>query len=234
MAKVKAPRQVVAEIKEIKHQQEELKFNPAEQVAHYWDKNSKKILTVLGGLLAVALLAGLYFWYQGTQNAEANQKLAAAVKLLESGQPQQALDGVGKTTGLRKISENYSGTDAGNIAKLHTASALLALNKAAEAYKTLENFDKGDNALSANAYASMAAIKEDEKNYKAAAELYNKAAETFKNEQSTPQFLLNAARVNALSGDKKTAGELISQIKSQYATSATAQNLDFEIAQFGL
>lgn len=234
MAKVKAPRQVVAERKEIQHQIEDLQFHPAERIAHYWEDNRKRISLILLGLFAVGALIGGYMWYQNIQNHEANQKLTAALQLLNSNQPQQALDGMGKTTGLRKIAQTYSGTDAGNVAQLHVASALLALNKKAEAYKFLDQYDKGEDALGANAYASMASIKADEKNYKMAVELYQKAAEAYPNENTSPQFLLQAAQTAAKIPDTKLAKSLVDALKSQYATSAVAKNIDFELAQMGL
>ncbi len=129
--------------------------------------------------------------------------------------------------GFVAIADNYSGTDAANLANLYAGLCYARLDKWNEAAASLEKFDtKGDKMISpaaegalGNAYAHLNLPD------KAVAHL-KKAAEKADNNSLSPTFLIQAGEILESQGKKDEALKLYQEIKQKYFNSMQYQTID--------
>ncbi|RAU84231.1 tetratricopeptide repeat protein [Pontibacter arcticus] len=205
---------------------EELVENPdalADRFAGSEDFVKKNKTTLIGIFVAIAAVvvgAFLYYNYRSTQNQEAQEAMFQAVYHFEADSMSKALNGDGQYDGMLKIADEYSGTEAGNLANFYAGVALLKEGKFAEAQARLEKFDSDDYLLQARAYSLVGdALSEQGKNNEAAAQ-YVKAADHNANEFFSPQYLLKAGIAYEASNDYKAAAEVYNRIVENYAAAA--------------
>ncbi|MBN8588560.1 MAG: tetratricopeptide repeat protein [Rhodothermia bacterium] len=208
--------------------QEDVVVNAASHLEGFYRKHQKPILIGLAALIVLVAAYFLWDWYKGSQNTTAAEKIGFAVQQFELGEYKKALDGAGSNAGLLKIASEFGSTETGNLAHYYAAVAYDNLNNRKKALEHYEAFDKGSNLIGASAYAGEAAIQEDvNKNYTKAAELYQKAANTYPDESSAPEYLRKAARNYEKAKDFKSAKSAYEQIKEKYPKSSVAADLDF-------
>lgn len=205
---------------------EELVENPdalADRLAHSEDfvkKNKSKLLGVFALIAAIVVGGFLYYNYRSTQNQEAQQAMFQAVYYFEADSLNKALNGDGQYEGLLQIADNYSGTDAGNLAKFYAGVALLKQGKFDEAANYLQEFESDDYLLQARAYSLTGdALLEQGKNQEAA-DLYVKAANHNANPYFSPQYLMKAGIAYEAAGNFASAAEMYDNIITKYAASA--------------
>lgn len=138
---------------------EELVENPdalADRLAYSEDfvkKNKSKLLGVFIAIAAVVVGAFLYYNYRSTQNVEAQNAMFQAVYYFEADSLSKALNGDGQNPGLLEVADEYSGTDAGNLANFYAGVALLKQGQYAEAVDRLQEFESDDYLLQSRAYS---------------------------------------------------------------------------------
>ncbi|RIJ37672.1 cytochrome C biosynthesis protein [Pontibacter oryzae] len=205
---------------------EELVENPdvlAERLAHSEDfvkKNKSKLLGVFIAIAAIVVGGFLYYNYRSTQNAEAKNAMFQAVYYFEADSLSKALNGDGQNLGLLQIADEYSGTDAGNLASFYAGVALLKEGQFAEAAERLEDFDSDDYLLQARAYSLTGdALLEQGKN-KEAADMYAKAANHNANPFFSPQYLMKAGIAYEADNNFASAAEMYDKIITDYVASA--------------
>lgn len=205
---------------------EELIENPdalADRFAGSEDFVKKNKTTLIGIFVAIAAVivgAFLYYNYRSTQNQEAQEAMFQAVYHFEADSMSKALNGDGQYDGMLKIADEYSGTEAGNLANFYAGVALLKEGKFAEAQARLEKFDSDDYLLQARAYSLIGdALSEQGKNKEAAAQ-YVKAADHNANEFFSPQYLLKAGIAYEAGNDYKAAAEVYNKIVENYVAAA--------------
>ena len=94
-------------------------------VESYVEKHTK---TIGIAVLAIALVIGGYFgyrWWTQTQDEEAQKQMFAAVYYFEADSLKKALNGDGNNLGLISISEDFSGTKAGKLARFYIGTIYL-------------------------------------------------------------------------------------------------------------
>jgi len=199
-------------------------------------KNQKYILGFLG---AVALVTIGYLGYQKFV-AEPKQDEAADELFVAQQNFQKAVDGDVKADslfklvlngsegkfGVLKIAEEYSGTDAGNLANYYAGIAYLNTGKYAEAISSLEKFKSDDVMLSTIAKGAIGDAFAQKNQPKEALEYYVKAAEANKNEFTTPRYLLKAGKTALALGQKADALKYFTEIKDNYDNTPEAQSVD--------
>ncbi|MFD2246698.1 tetratricopeptide repeat protein [Pontibacter ruber] len=205
---------------------EEIVENPdvlAERLAQSEDfvkKNKSKLLGVFAAIAALIVGGFLYYNYRTTQNQEAQDALFQAVYYFEADSMSKALNGDGQYDGLLKIADDYSGTDAGNLANFYAGVALLKEGKFAEAQDHLEDFKSDDFLMQARAYSLVGdALLEQGKN-KEAADMYKKAADHNANQYFSPQYLMKAGIAYEAGNDFKAAAEVYDKIIKDFVASA--------------
>ncbi len=200
-------------------------------------KNQKYILGFLG---AIALVTVGYLLYQKFI-AEPNQEEAANDLFVAQQNFQKAVDDAGTKSdslynlvlkgsdgkqGVVEIAEQYSGTDAGNMANYYAGIAYLNTGKYAEAITSLEKFKSESTVLNALALGAIGDAFAQKNQPKEALEYYVKAADANKDEFTTPRFLLKAGKTAYALGNKADAIKYYTNIKDNYENTPEGQNID--------
>ncbi|MFB6229795.1 MAG: tol-pal system YbgF family protein [Salinibacter sp.] len=173
-------------------------------------------------LLALALAVPGYIYYHQQQEEAANKKLGQIISVYQRGNYEQALNGSGSQAGLLAIADNYSGTDAGNLASFYAANALYQTEKYDQALTYFKKFEKENNFFGASALAAQAKIYENRGQFQRAAKLYERAASQYKNDLTTPRYLLSAGQAYAEAGQYDTAITVYRKIQENYPESDQA------------
>ena len=198
-------------------------------------KNQKIIIGLVAGI-AVATIG--YLAYQ--KFIEAPKQDEAANEMFVAQQNfQKAVDGVASDSlyklalngsegkfGFVKIADEYSGTDAGNLANYYAGIAYLNTGKFDDAIKYLEDFKSDDLILSALAKGAIGDAYSQKNQQKEALDYYVKAAESNKNDFTTPRFLLKAGKTALALGQKEDALKYFTDIKDNYDTTPEAASVD--------
>ena len=198
-------------------------------------KNQKIIIGLVAGI-AVATIG--YLAYQ--KFIEAPKQDEAATEMFVAQQNfQKATDGVASDSlyklalngsegkfGFIKIADEYSGTDAGNLANYYAGMAYLNTGKFDEAIKYLGDFKSEDLILSALAKGAIGDAYSQKNQQKEALDYYVKAAESNKNDFTTPRFLLKAGKTAIALGQKEDALKYLTDIKENYDATPEAASVD--------
>ena len=201
-------------------------------------KNQKAII---GFLTVVALATVSYLMYQKFV-AEPKQDEAANELFVAQQNFQKAVDDATGTKsdslynlvlkgsegkfGVVKIADEYSGTDAGNLANYYAGIAYLNTKKYAEAITSLEKFSSDDVMLSTLAKGAIGDAYAQQNKQKEALDFYIKAADANKNDFTRPRFLLKAGKTAFALGNKADALKYFTDIKDNYDASPEAQGID--------
>lgn len=191
--------------------------------------NKKNIITAV---VALVLLIGAYFayihLYANPRETKASTILAQGQELFKMNNYDKALNGDGQSfIGLIQLANQYSGTDAANLANLYAGLSFAQQGKYAEAIKYLEEFDSKDDAMISpaalgalgNCYASNGQLD------KAVATL-KEAAMSADNHTLSPIYLLQAGQILESQDKKEEAKSLYEEIKNKYYRSYAAQSID--------
>ncbi|MDX5420829.1 MAG: tetratricopeptide repeat protein [Hymenobacteraceae bacterium] len=205
---------------------EELVENPdalAERLTQsedYVRRNKSKLIGVFAAIAALIVAGFLYYNYKSSRNQEAQEAMFQAVYYFEADSLNKALNGDGQYMGFLSIADEYSGTDAGNLASFYAGVALLKEGKYAEAVEHLEDFSSDDYLMQARAYSLTGdALLEQGKNQEAAS-MYTKAADYNSNQYFSPQYLMKAGIAHEAANNYAAAVEAYNRIINDYVASA--------------
>ncbi|QCR24030.1 tol-pal system YbgF family protein [Pontibacter sp. SGAir0037] len=205
---------------------EELVENPdvlADRLAQSEDFVKRNKSTLLGIFVAIAAIvvgAFLYYNYRSSRNQEAQEAMFQAVYYFEADSLGKALNGDGQYDGLLKIADDYSGTDAGNLANFYAGVALLKQGKFAEAQNHLESFSSDDYLMQARAYSLVGDAILEQGKAKEAGDQYMKAANHNPNQFFSPQYLMKAGIAYETGNDYQAAVNAYNKIITDFAASA--------------
>ena len=198
-------------------------------------KNQKIIIGVVG---AITLVTVGYFAYQKfiatPKEEDAANEMFVAQSNFEKATNGVASDSLYKLAlngsegkfGFVKIADEYSGTAAGNLANYYAGIAYLNTGKYDEAITSLGKFSSDDVMLSALAKGAIGDAYSQKNQPKEALENYIKAAESNKNDFTTPRFLMKAGKVALALGNKEDALKYFTDIKENYENSPEAATVD--------
>ena len=195
---------------------------------------------VIAVVALIVLVAG-FFLYKNYVSApreeKASTELAKGQELFGMQQFEKALNGDGATfSGFIKIANDYSSTDAGNLAKLYAGLCYANLNKWNEAVKYLDSYSPGNDAMVSpaaiaalgNAYAHVGKIDEAIKALKKAADKADSKSEDGTNNSLSPTFLLQAGQLLESQNKKADALKVYQDIKKKYVNSAIVQSQEID------
>ena len=198
-------------------------------------RNQKVIIGLVAGvaLFTVGYLAYQKFIATPKQDEAANEMFVAQQNF------QKATDGVASDSlyklslngsegkfGFIKIADEYSGTDAGNLANYYAGIAYLNTGKYNEAIEYLGKFKSEDIVLGALAKGAIGDAYSQKNQPKEALEYYVKAAESNKNDFTTPRFLLKAGKTALALGNKEEALKYFTDIKENFDATPEAASVD--------
>lgn len=218
MANTKNPKSAPATAEETLNQSES-----------FFVKNKKAIL---GGIVAVIIIiAGIIVYntyVKAPREDKANTAIAKGQDYFGKDQFDKALNGDGAGyQGFISIANDYSSTEAGNLANLYAGLCYAHLYKWNEAIGYLEKYDAADDQVIAstamgalgNAYAHVKQLDK-------AVECLKKAAKTADNNSLSPTFLIQAGEILENQGKKDEALKLYQEIKDKYFQSMQYQTID--------
>lgn len=191
------------------------------------EKNWKKIVAVLG--VIIAIVAGVYIYrnYMESQELEAQKAIAAAQTAFAQGQYEVALNGEGNNKGFLKVMDEFGGTKTANLAKLYAGLSYAKTDKVDDAIKMLEDFStQDDDMVSPAAVAALGNLYIQKGDNEKGISTLVKAAEEADNDAVSPVFLLQAAEAYESLGQNEKALELYNKIKKQYFRSPLSQEMD--------
>ncbi|WP_426064259.1 tetratricopeptide repeat protein [Flavobacterium sp. DSP2-3-1] len=212
------------------------KLDESATITEDWVAKNQKI--IIGLVAAAAILTIGYLAYQRfiaspKQDEAANEMFVAQQNF------QKATDGVASDSlyklslngsegkfGFLKIADEYSGTDAGNLANYYAGIAYLNTGKYTEAIDYLSKFKSDDIVLGALAKGAIGDAYSQKNQPKEALENYVKAAESNKNDFTTPRFLLKAGKIALALGNKADALKYFTDIKENYEATPEAASVD--------
>lgn len=199
-------------------------------------KNKKPIL--YGVLAVLVIIAGVILYknfYSAPREAEASTVLAKGQEYFQNQQFDKALNGDGGAfRGFKAVAEDYSSTDAGNLASLYAGLCSANLNKWKDAVEYLEDFSAGKDmmispmakAALGNAYAHLGELDKAVGCLKDAADMADSKAEDGVNNSVSPSCLIQAAEILESQGKKSDALEIYQNIKKKYVNAPVSQEID--------
>lgn len=188
------------------------------------------IIAVVGGFLYQAYVAQ-------PREDKASTALAKGQEYFDAEQFDKALKGDGTGyMGLLNIINDYSSTDAANLANLYAGLCYANLNKWNDAVKYLDAYSPADDAMVSpaaiaalgNAYAHINQLDKAIDNLEKAAEMADKQAKDGANNSIAPTFYLQAGILLESQGKKDKALELYKKIKASYVNAQLVQSQEIE------
>jgi tetratricopeptide (TPR) repeat protein len=217
--------------KKVEHRHELLE-NPEALKEKLVGAETSKLVLGIGAVIALAAAGYFGFqYYKSGKNNEAQAEMFQAVHYFEADSLDQALNGDGNNLGFLDIINDYSITEAGNLAHYYTGVIYLKQGKFAEAREHLEDFKASDLLVQPRVYSLIGDTYMEEKNFDEAASFYNKAANYDANKFFSPAYLLKEAlayeKLNKLDKARDTYEKIITQYwdtpESQKATKLKAR-----------
>ena len=198
--------------------------------------NSKIISWISIGAIAVVVFGYIYFTNKKSENIQASVELAKVLPLYEQQQYKLAIEGdpATRTPGLKNVVSSFSGTNSADIANLYLGNCYLYTGQYDNAIVAYESSNPDGDILKSGVLAGLGAAYEAKKDYKKAAEYFEKAALKFRDDQISSDRLVQAGRNYSLSGDKAKAKELYEIVKNEYKSPRYSREMDRLIAELGI
>jgi len=195
-----------------------------EGVEHWIERNPKIVVGFLG---AIVLLVGGYFgfrYFVDSQNQQAQSEMFQAVRYFESDSLNLAMKGDGNNLGFEQIIEDYSLTEAANLANFYAGAICLKQGKFQLAIYYLEDFSSNDILVQARAYSLRGDAHMELKEYEEAAKYYSKAANHKPNKFFTPGYLMKEALAYEKLNQNEKAIKAYGRIINEFWDSSEYQN----------
>ena len=207
---------------------EELESDPLienyNKAVSVFNENKTTILAiVIGVVVVIASLIG-YNVYSQNQEQEAQNLLATAEGYYSEGDYDKALNGddFELTYGFVSIANDYSGTEAGNLAIYYASVSSFKLGNIEDALDYISRYDAPDGILGVGAISFHAKLYLANGSLEKAAETFVKAANWDVNDTTTPFNLYKAAETFYELENMDKASELVDQILNDYPGSEEA------------
>ncbi|MDD5861527.1 MAG: tetratricopeptide repeat protein [Prevotella sp.] len=204
----------------------------------FYEKYKKTIITVI---VALVVLVGGFFAYRSLIAApraeKASTALARGQEYFDNEMFDKAVNGDGAGyVGFAKIADDYSGTDAANLANLYAGLSYANLNKWAEAEKYLEAYSPSSDqmvspaaeAALGDAYAHLNQLDKAVDQFKKAASMADDEGHNGVNNSLSPTFMLKAGMILESQGKKADALKVYQDIKKNYAASQLVQSNEID------
>lgn len=191
------------------------------------EKNQKMLLGVLGGI--IVLVGGFLAYRQYVmkpKEAEAHAAMFRAELYFQKDSFNLALNGNDAFQGFLSIADEYSGTDAGNIAHYYAGVCYLQTGKFQEAIDQMNEYSGGDVMTSSLAHGVKGdALMELGKTEEAIDE-YLKAANENPNAFSSPLYLMKAGMAYEDLNNNEKALEVYKKIRNDYYQSNEGRDIE--------
>ena len=190
----------------------------------------------LAGIAAIVIVVGGVLGYQHFI-AEPNEKKASEAlfkgeQYFMADNYEFALNGDSLGyEGFLKVADEFSGTEAGQLANAYAGICYKNLGKNDEAIKYLKKFSADDNLVSPAIYGAIGDCYFESNSIKDAESYYKKAIDS-KNNMIAPLYTYRLAMLYFNNGDNAKAAELMEKLKDDYPQSNEASDADKYIEYF--
>jgi tetratricopeptide (TPR) repeat protein len=152
--------------------------------------------------------------------------------LYDQGAYLEAIEGKQGTNiiGLKRLVNEYSGTENGETAKIYLANCYSFLGKYDEAFKYYEDYNGSIDYFKAASLAGQAGHYAMNGDYEKAANLYLNASKQSSVNSQNPDYMLNAGIYFLKADEKDEAKILFDKIKEDYSTSLANREVDKYLA----
>lgn len=203
----------------------------------FWGRFGKTISLVLGAIIVV--VGGILIYknfISGPKEKKASEAIFRAQEYYGKDSLDKALNGDGQYPGFEKISSQYSGTKAGDLAKFYAGSIYLKKGSFDKAVNYLKDFSTDAPQISARAHKLLGDAYAEQGKGKDAIGEYKKAASTFEEDDAAASEALFLAGYLAdkVLNDKNQAIELYKEVKTKYAQTQWGFEADKYLAQAGV
>ena len=220
MAKEKTEEKIVAV---------ESALNRTEQ---FFEDNYKMILGIVGGIALVVVLFFAYVRFvKAPKEREAQASMFMAQRYFEADSLAKALNGDGVNMGFLAIADDYSSTDAGNLANYYAGVIYMHKGEFDNAIERLEKFKSDDQIVSSMAKGLLGDAYLEKNDMDKALDYYTKAANDKKNTFTTPMYLMRTGIVYEMQNKWEDALKQYNVIKKEYTRSTEGQEIDKYISR---
>ncbi|MDO4164676.1 MAG: tetratricopeptide repeat protein [Bacteroides sp.] len=191
---------------------------------------------IIGAVVAIVIIVAGIIMYKNLYAEPREEKAQAALfkgqEYFEADNYAQALNGdsIGYA-GFLKVADEYSGTDAANLAKAYAGLCYAHLGQYEEAIKALDSFSGNDQLVApamkaaiGNCYANLNQLDK-------AASFLLKAADEANSNALSPIYLQQAGDILVKQGKYDDAIKAYTTIKEKYFRSYQSMNIDKYIEQ---
>ncbi|MBR1627435.1 MAG: tetratricopeptide repeat protein [Bacteroidales bacterium] len=184
------------------------------------ERNKKTLIAIVAIIVVVIVVFSLYkFWYMPSQEKKAENELFAAQQYFAQEDYNKALKGDGKHQGLIAVSEDYSSTKQGKLAKYYIGIIYLQQGKFQEAIDNFEGFKPKDVFMASQTKALIGDCYWELNNVDKAISYYNDATKKNPNNFTTPVILMKLGAAYEVKKDFQKALDCYNQIKKDYPRS---------------
>ena len=193
----------------------------------YIEDNQKSLIVIVGAIIAIiAIYLSFTNFYLEPLEQEAHADMYIAEMYFEKDSFNLALNGDGQFLGFLDVADEYSLTNAGNLANYYAGLCYLHTAQYEDAIEYLSDFSSDDIILSTLALGCIGDAYLELEDRNKALKYYEKAADNASNDFTTPRYLMKQANVLEMDGDYMAALEIYNQIKEGYSKSQIAQDID--------
>ncbi|MFY0699071.1 MAG: hypothetical protein JXR11_14525 [Balneola sp.] len=211
-----------------KFTKEELEHDPLldkyVQTVSFFNANRTMILSLtVTVIVVIGVLIGYRFYAEG-QEQEAQNYLAAAEQSYSASDYQTALNGDEYTLsyGFIAIANDYSGTNAGNLAAYYASVSYFKMDNYEEALGYIQEYKHPKGIMGVGSVSFHATLLKLNGSLEKAAKKYEEAANWDKNDSTTPFNLLKAANVYKELGNMEKVSAITTTIIEEYPDSPEA------------
>lgn len=199
----------------------------------WYDENRKRISTVGGVFIVLALALWFYSNNVRANNERATTDLAKVFTYYDNGQYLIAINGIPEKNiaGLQTVVENYGSTKSGNLAKFYLANAYYNTQDFDKALEYFRDYSGNNPLLEVSALSGAGACYEAKGEYMKAAEYFERAALKNSDDPNAADNLVNAARNFGRAGEKERAVDLLKKVKKEHPSSTAARDVERYIAE---
>ncbi len=196
------------------------------------EANYRKILY---GFAGVAVIVALFFGYKylilAPKEKEAQKQIYPSEQLFANQMFKEALEGDGNILGFEKVADKFGSTKTGNLACFYAGMCNLRIGNFEKALDYLKSYDASDKLVGPMATIAIGDAYVELKKLDDGVSYYMKAAKMDKNLLTSPNALMKAGGVYEALGKYSEAFEAYNTIKTDYAKSMEARDIDKYIAR---
>ena len=200
----------------------------------YVVENSGKLIKLVGAIiLGFAIFFGYNTFFVEPNEKNASDEMYIAEFYFQNNEYDKALNGYGQFSGFLYIANEYSSTEAGNIANYYAAICQMNLGSSLDsvqyfknALSSLNNFETDDKIISSLSTGLKGDANMELGNTNKAMSFYKSAATDNVNSFTTPYFMMKQSKILELNKDFDSALEIYNTIKSDYPESKEGINID--------